>query len=429
MSTLGKVLLVINLIAAAAVVYLASQSFGKRDEQNIALVKEELVSSGVPFDGAKGFATDEKATVPFPVVLGSGRTLTDIKAKVLIDVFQGASRQGDLQGVPAAPPLSVVAEIDDIKKQLDAKVNSFGATPVPGLVWLVGTVNVQSGRFLPGVLTLLADDFEERTIFRTWLDRAVEPNAEAKKYFDFAVAALNRKFFQAVNAANPNAFAADLTSRANARTALSDAFQNWSTAKFEKMKDATDNLQKAYDAYWTASTTQTPASSEVERRRVASALLLHTDNSASGQKRSALILGLPNYTKALNDRLNRLAETPAQLRDSKQRELLTFVVLYERDLQASRDLDKLVTTQKSTTATLVATAEEAKKNLAQHKKLLDDATTRAEDVLAKVNTRAAEQAELEKELFGLQQTVGNLLSETFELEDRVIEAERKRIKK
>ena len=44
-----------------------------------------------------------------------------------------------------------------------------------------------------------------------------------------------------------------------------------------------------------------------ERRRVASSLLIHTDNTAAGQKRSALILGLPTYTKALNDRLNRLA--------------------------------------------------------------------------------------------------------------------------
>jgi hypothetical protein len=430
MSTLGKVLLVINLLAAAGVVYLASQSFGKRDEQNTALVKFELVSSGVPFDGEKTFVTAPDQVVKLPVVLGSGRTLTTIKGKVLLDVFQGAVHAGDLQNSQTGPPLSVVAEIEEIKKQIDAKVNSFAANPAGGLGWLVGTVSGQTGRFVPGLLTLLSDDFEERTIFRTWLDRGAEQqNAEAKKYYDLAVAALNKKFHQATVAANPGEAINSLTARANARTALSDAFQDWSKAKIEQINPANIKLQQAYDDYWKASTALSAPSSEVERRRVASALLLHTDNSPTGQKRSALILGLPAYTKALNDRLNRLAETPSQLRDAKQRELLTFVVLYERDLQASRDLDKLVTTQKNTTATLVAAAQEAKKNLAQHTKLLEDAITRTEDVLAKVRARSTEQAELERELFGLQQTVGTLLSETFELEDRVIEAERKRIKK
>lgn len=430
MSTLGKVLLVINLLAAAGVVYLASQSFGNRDQQNTALVKAELVSSGVPFDGEKAFVTAPDQVVKLPVVLGSGRTLTTIKGKVLVDVFQGAVHAGDLLNAQTAPPLSVVGEIEEIKKQIDAKVNSFAANPAGGLGWLVGTVNPQTGRFVPGLLTLLSDDFEERTIFRTWLDRGAEQQGlEAKKYYDNAVAALNKKFHQATVTANPGEATNSLTTRANARTTLSDAFQDWSKARIEQINPANIKLQQAYDDYWKASTALTAASSEVERRRVASALLLHTDNSPTGQKRVALILGLPSYTKALNDRLNRLAETPSQLRDSKQRELLTFVVLYERDLQASRDLDKLVTTQKSTTATLVASAEEAKKNLAQHTKLLTDAITRAEDVLAKVRARSTEQAELERELFGLQQTVGTLLSETFELEDRVIEAERKRIRK
>ena len=47
MSTLGKILLFINLLAAAGVAYLASQSWAQRQAVNATLLKHELVESGM----------------------------------------------------------------------------------------------------------------------------------------------------------------------------------------------------------------------------------------------------------------------------------------------------------------------------------------------------------------------------------------------
>ena len=424
MSLLGKILLVINLLLGVAVVYLASQSFSKRDDTNIGLVKQELVSTGVPFEGSLEFATSPNASVPFPVVLGSGRSLTTIQGKVLADVFAGATRGGDLAGAQTAPPLSVMAEVGEIKKQLDAKVNSYNGNPAAGLAWSVGLSG--NGRFIPGVLTLLADDFEERTIYRTWLEMATaEPN-EAKRYYDLATAALAKKFLQATAKANPSEATAALEATTAAKVSFSEAYQNWNRAKITEINAANETLLQATENFWKAGVAPAPAASEIERKRIASSLLIHLDPTPGGQKRTALILGLGNYTRALSDRLERLKDTPGQIRDAMQRDINTFVVLYERDLQASRDLDRLNSVQKANTATLVAAAEEAKKAQALHAKLLTDAIARADDILTKVKARSVAQGELERDVFALQQQAGSLLSETFELHDRVYEVEQKR---
>ena len=68
MKLLGYILLLLNLLAGAAVVYLASQSWAKRQEQNANAMRYYLHNNGVPQEGvaiAAGAADD--ATVPMPI--------------------------------------------------------------------------------------------------------------------------------------------------------------------------------------------------------------------------------------------------------------------------------------------------------------------------------------------------------------------------
>ena len=52
MKLLGYVLLLLNLLAGAAVAYLASQSWAKRQEQNANALRYYLLKDGVPQKGA-----------------------------------------------------------------------------------------------------------------------------------------------------------------------------------------------------------------------------------------------------------------------------------------------------------------------------------------------------------------------------------------
>jgi len=427
MSLLGKVLLIINLLVAVGVVYLATASFGAREQQNIALVKQELLTSGIPFDGPKGTVKDPKSEVQFVIVLGSGRTLEKLPGRVLIEHFQGLVHGDELVGTDLAPPLSILAEVDDAEKVLIAKSNGFAGNAANGLDWLVGKLGAD-GRFAPGLLAKLAEDFDERATYREWLERAKAEPQEAARFYGFAQDILKKKFALAAKQANPAEAAAQSAAIVRTRSDVVVAFQEFCKANPQQINAASAKLKKAEDAYWTEFTKPVASVSEVERRRMAAALLVTLDTTATGQKRTAFALGLPAYTKALNDRLARLLGVPSQLKDALSRELATFTALYERDLRASTEIDQVLNRQKNDiTSKVIPAAEQAKQNLTARESELNAATQRADVIAARVKARAIEQSGLEREIFDLQQDVGTLLAETFELEDRLLLAERKRL--
>ena len=431
MKPLGIVLLFVNLLAAAGVVYLATQSWAKRHEQNTALLKHELVSSGLPLEspaGGKGVdwsKDDETVKLDFPI---PGRGPTEVTKKALKAHFAGAAREGEVfAGMSASPPTSVVGEVEEVKKQIDAKVVGYSDRPADGLEYLVGREGA-GYRLTPGLLTLLADDFEERVAYREWLAEARNPQPvyPPAALWQLARTALDAKFDQAVlkpdAAANANAHAARWEARA-ARDAALDEWQKAPVAEAAAKKRAYDDARMAY---WQAMAAKFPPLSATDRRRKAAGLLAVVDPSAGGQKRTALTVGMADYTAAVLDRSQRLAAMPERYERQSEAELANFVVLYEQKLATSRDLDRMLQRQIDITKAFAAQQKRAEEEVTTRTAHRDAAQGRTDDLDKKVKASAAAQQALEKEVFALQQLVGRRFEELFELEDKVFEAEKQK---
>jgi hypothetical protein len=431
MKPLGIVLLFVNLLAAVGVVYLATQSWAKRHEQNTALLKEELVSSGMPLESPAGAKPidlskpEDSFTLKFPI---PGRPATEVRAKVLIDHFAGAKREGELfSSMAGNPPLSVVGEVDEVKKQIDAKVAGYNNDPAAGVAYLVGSVGADY-RLTPGLLTLLADDFEERVTYREWLAEARNPQPiyPAAALWQLAKDALDAKLSLPLTKPNADAAAAYQTARHEARVARDAALDEWQKAPLPQVGAKKAAYDEARMAFWKAMAAKSAPLSEGDQRRKAAGVLVVVDPSAGGQKRTALTVGLPDYTAAVLDRTERLASMPERYERQGEAEVATFVVLYEQKLATSRDLDRMLQKQIDITKAFAVQQKQAADQVSTREAHRDGATGRVADLQKKVEAASAAQEALEKEVFALQQLVGQRFAELFELEDQVFQAEKKK---
>lgn len=434
MKPLGIVLLFINLLAAAGVAYVATQSWSERHEQNTALLKHELVISGLPLESAPGAKAIDPAkpedVIPFNATPALGRTLTEVRAKVLLDLFAGAKREGWLSKMSAAPPLSVVAEVTAAQEEIRAQMAGFEDKPAEGLAFLVGTVDAQS-RLSPGVLTLLADDFEERVTYREWLTEAQKPQPTypVKDLWNLAKTALDAKFARAVD--KPNVSGAEAVHRAklDAKAARDAALDAWLKAPLDQVAARKQEYEQAQSAYWQRLVAKSPPLSDGDRRRTAAGLLAVIDPSAGGQKRTALVVGVADYTAALLERTERLTAMPARYSRQSEAEVAKFVVVYEQKLATSRDLDRLLQRQIDLTKAFAAQKQEAVGQVESRTAFRDAAKGRTDDLKTRVDALAAVQSGVEGDLFARQKLVGDLFAELFELEEKVFQAEQQKLGK
>lgn len=431
MKPLGIVLLFVNLLAAVGVVYLATQSWAKRHEQNTAILKEELVASGMPLESPAGAKPidlskpEESYTLKFPI---PGRSATDVRAKVLIDHFAGAKREGELFASMAGnPPLSVVGEMDEVKKQIDAKVAGYNADPAAGLAYLVGSAGADH-KLTPGLLILLADDFEERVTYREWLAdaRSPQPLYPPAELWQLAKDALDAKLSLPLTKPNESTATEYATTRQSARVARDKALDEWQKAAIADVPARKREYDAARMAYWKAMVAKSAPLSEGDQRRKAAGVLVVVDPSAGGQKRTALTVGLPDYTAAVIDRVERLSSMPERFDRQGETDVANFVVLYEQKLATSRDLDRMLQKQIEITRTFAAQKKAAEDQVATRQAHRDGAQGRVNDLATKVAAASAAQKELEKQVFDLQQSVGLGFAQLFDLEDQVYQAEKKK---
>lgn len=427
MKPLGIVLLFLNLLAAVGVVYLATQSWGNKHEQNIALVRHELALSGVPTDKADAKPYD--ASKPEETVTLNRR---EIRVKVVNDHFAGATRGGDFAQMSAAPPLSVVAEVEDMKKQLDVKLDGGDAAKIQ---YLVGTPDrANPAKLVAGPLTLLADDFEERAAFREWLAEAQQPKFpnvfKTTDLLDFARSAFDAKFALATDKPNPAAAEEYEKNKREARAARDEAFDKYQRAapKAAGLVALQTAYLEAKKAYWKALAAKSATLSEAERRRRAAGLLAVLDPSATGQKRTALLVGLEDYSVAVLDRTQRLSAMPERYDRQGESELASFGLIYGQRLKTSQDLDFMLQRQFDITKTFAAQEKAAAEQVVTRTKHRDDSQGRVDDLDKKVKAAAVAQADLEREVFALQRLVGARFDELFQLEDQVFQAEKQKAK-
>jgi hypothetical protein len=423
MSTLGKVLLFFNLLVAAGVAYFASTAWANRQQHNVAQVKHALVTDGFPLE-ATGTVdwNNESAKVPFALRTGSGRESDEVPVKVLKEVFAGA--KGEYTA--ATPPASIAGDVKEVQKQFESAVSGKMGDPRAALQFLIGGI-AQDGRLVPGPLTLLADDFEERATFRRWLSEATANPNQAGKFADLAAKTVTRKFNEVVQPSNPATAAAHQQAVLDARKARDAAFDEFQKAdvvqkqaKFNDLNAAQDKLDAALADPNTASAT------DAERRRRAGGLLAFLDPSAPAQKRAALVLGLKGYAAALYDRVARLKVMPERYERAIEAELSQFVVRYEQQLTAAKDIDRLLTQQRSNRLALdESDAHLAKMNEARRTQR-DTAKAQADKFQVDTDAQSTKLAGFEQEVFRLQKQVGALLNANFDLEEQLIQAERRK---
>jgi hypothetical protein len=390
MSLLGKILLVVNLLAAAGLAYLTAQSWAKRQEINGAAIQFELALAGLPVEEPKQAA--EGDSVPLKVLLPGGFETDTVTKKLLDKYFSGAGTAVNSQ----------LKEVKDALQKIEANVAAKG-TDAEKLRDLCGGITADGG-YAPGVLNRYADTFEEREAIRN-LGLTRDPAAVANNLAQ-ARARLQKKFDAALNPPAPNLAQADAAKLEELKPRLADAA-------------AADELRAIYAAGGPGY-----ARDESDRRSRIAQVLMLTDFSADAQKRVALIVGLRTYVKALNELTSRQEECTRRLERSFEIDQARFQDEYELLKRLAVEQDKLLFQQQRVVAGL-------KEQLASDNDSVNARQTQLQAlekdlgvVVADVAKLLQEQAAVEGALFNVQKKVGETLRGNFDLEAKLLSAEK-----
>jgi hypothetical protein len=432
MKPLGIVLLFINLLAAGGVAFLASQSWGEKHNENVAVLKHELTMKGLPTK-TPGAAKPIDASKPEDVVTVPG--YGDLRVKVLTEHFATGKRDGEFASMSGVP-LSVIDEVKDMQKVVETELNKR-PNPVAQLGYLVGVPSrTNPNRLDPGILTLLANDFEERETYRAMLAEAQKeanalppPVGTPAELYALARAALDAKFAEVTDEPNTGTAEQYGAAKLDARSKRDVSYTALMTLdpKNEDQRPAKRAaLSAALLEYWKAVVAKTASLSDTDRRRKAAGLLAVLDTSPGGQKRTALLVGLSDYTTAVLERTQRLTGMPERYERQGETELASFTVVYEQKLATARDLDRMLQRQVDITKTFAAQEKLAADQVMTRTAHRDAAQGRVNDLDRKVKAASAAQEALEKEVFALQQLVGARFDELFRLEEQVFQAEKQK---
>jgi hypothetical protein len=429
MGTLGKVLLFVNLLVAAGLVYVISQDWAKRHDAAAVALRHQLMLVGLPVEPQ----TSAESGVPLKIETAGGYVVETASPKLLADHFQGADG-GPALGGP--PPKSQVEEVKRVQGKVDAQL-AAAASPADKLALLCGRFTQQG--FTPGWLAALAESYEERELVRTLAAtparQPVNP-ADVERDAAAAEAMLKRKFEAVVTKPNPQAATeeaarlkelSDAVRQADAQ--VRQATQNFAansnpqtrqalTAALQGMTKALDD-QKAFLADAGASA----ARDEPDRRRRIAHLLAHLDKDAAWQKRVALVVGLRTYLAAVQDQVARLKDMAAGVQQQMVLDQATFSETYEvlKNLANYRAI--LLDQQARLTADLAAQRtrdrEEVQQRLAQLQRRQQDLA----DLQAQVAAALTRQGQIEQGLFAVEKQVGETMQRNLELEQKLAEAE------
>ncbi|OWK36408.1 hypothetical protein [Fimbriiglobus ruber] len=444
MGTLGKVLLFINLLAAAGVAYLATQDWAKRQEISAVATDYLLILVGMPVQAPTG-ADDDKDSVPLNMTGSGGVPIESVSTKFLENHFKGTN--GGTQLGDPKPPRTQLDEVKRVGTKLESQLNDAG--DAQKIQVLCGSFN--QNVFTPGWLILLAERYDERDFVRKMVSA---DQTKLKENAETAVAMFKKKF--ATVQATPNPRLADeeatrLKTAGEEITRAAEAVRGANTklvqaedafrGKTVEERDADEGYKAARkvldDALTAADSARqklkaeftnlgsTACRDDADRRLRIAHLLVHLDYSAEWQKRVALVTGLRVYSAAISDQVNHLREMAAsvnqqivsdQARFSEEYELLKGLAV-----QNSLLLDQQLALKAEYEAQRARDSEAAKQRAAQLVERQQDLAA----IRAQVAASLEKQAQVEKDLLDTERTVGNTLQKNFDLEQQLLNSEQK----
>ena len=394
MSTLGKVLLVFNLLIGGGFAYLAIQDWQGRQTIAAAGLRHIILLNGLPFGDQPGdpdaVPTDPEAEIPFVVVGPGGKATTTVGPALLKSYFQ--------------PAAAGTADKTDVALAV--------ADPVP---------------------TQLAEVRRVYALVKTHLegqDGAAARAAAAFKLLELQAETLDeRQQFLALRAAGKGD---DLRDRLYARfDRVLKAPEKADTSAIDAPAEADEDPKKTEERLDKAGTLREgPTKDEGERRARLAHLLVHLDQSAGWQKRVLMVVGARRYARAVGAQTVRFAEMVARVRqltdDDQNRFVAEYATLRQLAIARTQRL-RDVTDQEVRKAEQERRAADAVKELETQ---LDDPQVGLKAQLAQVkqdvSNLLARQDQTERELFDIQRVVAQTLDEIYRLEADLTNVEKQR---
>jgi hypothetical protein len=393
MSLLGKILLVVNVLAAIGLAYLTAQAWAQRQEVNGMVVRYVLTLDGVPVDPTPGQESDTE--MPLAVDVAPGFTTTTIGKKLLSTHFGGSI------------PKSQIDEVQAVRQKIDGLVAS-APDDAAKLFTLCGGLDAKN-QFVPGYLMRFADTFEERQAIRN-LALTRDPKRISENLAD-ARQRLARKFDAVLNAPNPAQAQQDAQKLADWQSRLAANPNDAETAH-----ELAEYLSLGAPAY---------SRNAVDRQnRIAQLLMLH-DTAQENQKRTILVVGLRTYVRALNEMIGRLEEVVRRVERQMEQDQLKFQEEYELLKRLAVEQDQILYQQQRVVAGLRDQAAQDEQHVTVRQTQLKDLEASLNQVSQIVANLLQQQSEMEKELFEVQRRVGETLLGNAELESKLLQTEGK----
>lgn len=442
MGTLGKVLLFVNLLAAAGVAYFATQDYAKRQEVNATALKFYLMLAGLPTETPTDVTADEKS-VPFRTELPDGTQTTTVSVKLLQNYFTGA--EGGTQFAAATDVVaSQVAEVERVEKKLKAQLDAL--PPAGQLATLCGQTildpttrkPVLNPNF-PALLVRIAESYDEREFIRqlgnpTGPDKVALNLSTARKILDRKFAAVKAKpdpkaaeteavaLKAAVDLLKSTGEKARGANLALVNVPLDDPNRAEAQTRADDSRvaliRADRTLKDVIADFGTAA-----ARDEGDRKKRIAHLLIHLDATAAWQKRVGQVVGLRLYAVVIGEQVNRLRDMAMTAQQQKVLDQAKFSEEYETIKTLAVQQSLLLERQTTITADYaVQWAKDADALKNRHGQLLqrEDALV---SIKAQVNDALAKQSIAESDLFAVQKAVGETLRKNFDSEEKLDLAE------
>jgi hypothetical protein len=404
MSTLGKILLGVNVLLAIGVLYLASQDYAKRKQLNDAAIKYQLVLDGVAVEPIKADGEPDAETMIVSVAGPNGIASAKSVSKKLVEgLFSGVDMNFGLAGVPT----SQIDEVKEVEKKYLQRIDGLAGDDarIADLCGFQERNPNGAYSFRPGVLMGLSESFEERQAIRALVPPpgvrwdAAQLAASAKSARD----RLKARFDAAT--AVPNA-----DSPETARKVVEDV----------KTKIAANPMDKAAKDQLAALSSggpNGPASSDRHRRMKIAQLLMGLNPSPNWQKRVALTVGLKIYQLAITEQTGRLELMLTQTKDSRYADQQAHDAEYEQLKSFAIENSKLVDQQDRVVKGLITTLAADQSIFDTRTAQLNALKTELSLLTVDVNKKLVAQQAVEKALFSVQREVGLTLRETGRMED------------
>jgi hypothetical protein len=447
MRLFGILLIVANLIAAGAYVYLATQDWKGRQTITASGLRHILVLQGLPLDG-KDFSADDET--PFVMEMGGGESTKTISRKLLESYFQtqlAAAAPAPIPAGPdgpaaAAPVVSLTAGAPVVTNQL-AEVRRVQAL-IKAELDKAADPRAKVA-LLKGWLINQAETYDTRTLYLD-LTSPNEANGQPKSNervkadADKLAAALEARFatvltgydkdraIQPVNVPDPKTLADELAAMRDRKAPDDPAEAAKRDAALKAKRDELAKVSTDGRELITLSSEQRAAGAldDTERRNRLAHLLVFLDPDAAWQKRVSVIVGLRRFVKVITFQVLALKDMLDAVELGIPTDQATFVK------QESLLREKAI--QNSERARVIA---EERAKLVEQKIATDAAVTRwrtqlkeLEAHLAKLKAEVGEmlvaQSRIEKQLYEIQREVGLTLEEVYRLEDLLAATERER---